>query len=115
MHNATNQPTIGLAQRGRNTAYRLGSAFNWTIKKLNRNKHVSFAKQNEVHLFDATANPSIMLTYDSGANGHYINKQDQRKAGLPILRPSSQWVGVTNGSTSKAKCVTQLPFCKLSV
>jgi hypothetical protein len=48
-HAQHNKPTIGLAQCGCNTAYRLGSAFNWTIKKLNRNKLVSFAKQNEVH------------------------------------------------------------------
>jgi hypothetical protein len=36
-HAQRNQPTIELAQRGHNTAYRLGSAFNQTIKKLNRN------------------------------------------------------------------------------
>jgi hypothetical protein len=48
------QSTIGLAQCGQNTAYRLSSAFSRTIKKLNKNKHVSFAKQNKVHLFNAT-------------------------------------------------------------
>jgi hypothetical protein len=31
-HAQRNQPTIGLAQCNRNTAYCLGSAFNWTIK-----------------------------------------------------------------------------------
>jgi hypothetical protein len=41
-----NQLTIWLAQRRGNTAYRLGSIFNQTIKKLNKNKYVSFAKQN---------------------------------------------------------------------
>jgi hypothetical protein len=75
-HAQCNKLTIGLAQRGRNTAYRLGSAFNWMIKKLNRNKHVSYATQNKVHQYDNTATPCIMLTYDSGANGHYISKQD---------------------------------------
>jgi hypothetical protein len=55
-----------------------------------------------------------MLTYDSGANGHYISKHDQRKAGLPILRPSTRQVRVANGGTSNAKYVTQLPFQKLS-
>jgi hypothetical protein len=89
-HAQRDQSTIGLAQCSQNTAYRLGSVFNRTIKKLNRNKHVSFSKQNKVHLFDATSTPSIMLTYNSGANGHYISKHDQRKAGLPILRPSTQ-------------------------
>ncbi len=55
-----------------------------------------------------------MVTYDSGADGHYINEKDQRKAGLPILQPSIQKVGVANGGTSKAKYVTQLPFQQLS-
>jgi hypothetical protein len=55
-----------------------------------------------------------MLTYDSGANGHYISKHAQCKAGLPILRPSTWQVGVANGGTNNAKYVTQLPFQKLS-
>jgi hypothetical protein len=88
-HAQWDQPTIGFTQCGRNTAYRLGPVFNQTIKKLNGNKHVSFAKQNKVHLFNATSTPSIMLTYNSGANGHYISKHDQHKVGLPILRPST--------------------------
>jgi hypothetical protein len=95
-------------------AYRLGSAFNQTIKKLNMNKHVSFAKQNKVHLFDATSTPSIMLTYNSEANRHYISKQDRHKASLPILRPSTWRVGVANSGTSNTTYVTQLSFHKLS-
>ncbi len=55
-----------------------------------------------------------MVTYDSGANGHYISKKNQCKAGLPILGPSTRKVGIPNGSTSKAKYVTQLPFRQLS-
>jgi hypothetical protein len=55
-----------------------------------------------------------MLTYNSGADGHYISKHDQCKAGLPILRPSTRQVGVANGGTSNAKYVTQLLFQKLS-
>jgi hypothetical protein len=55
-----------------------------------------------------------MITYDSGADGHYISKKDQCKAGLPILRPSTQKVGVANGGTSNMKYVTQLPFRQLS-
>ena len=94
--------SIGLAKRGRNAAYSLGSAFNRTIKKINKNKHVSFATH------------PVMVTYDSGADGHYISKKDQRNAGLPILRPSTRKVGVANGGTSTAKYVTQLPFQQLS-
>jgi hypothetical protein len=55
-----------------------------------------------------------MVTYDSGADGHYISKRDRKKAGLPILRPSTKRVGVANGGTSTAKHVTQLPFKQLS-
>jgi hypothetical protein len=105
-----NQPTIGFAQRGQNTASCLGSVFNRTIKKLTKLKHVSFATQNKVHLFNATSTPSIMLTYDSGANKHYISKHDRHKAGLPILRPSTRRVGVANGGTSSTEYITQLPF-----
>ncbi len=54
-----------------------------------------------------------MLTYNSGADRHY-SKHDQRKAGLPILRPFTRQVGVANGGTRNAKYVTQLPFQKLS-
>jgi hypothetical protein len=106
------QPLV-FAQRGHNAVYSLGSAFNQTIKKINKNKHVSFATHNEVHQY-TNNEQHIMVTYDSGANGHYISKKDRHKAGLPILRQSTQKVGVTNGGTSKAKYVTQLPFRQLS-
>jgi hypothetical protein len=88
-HLHCNKLTIGLAKRNRNMAYHLGSAFNQMIKKLNRNKGAIFAKQNEVHHYDAMATPCIMVTHDSGDNGHNISKQDQRKTGLPILHPST--------------------------
>jgi hypothetical protein len=55
-----------------------------------------------------------MITYDSRADGHYISEKDRRKAGLPILGPSTQKVGVANGGTSNAKYVTQLLFRQLS-
>jgi hypothetical protein len=77
-HTKRGTTSIGLAaQRGRNAAYSLGSAFNRTIKKINKNEHVSF-----------TTHP-VMVTYDSGADGHYISEKDRRNAGLPTLRPST--------------------------
>jgi hypothetical protein len=84
-----------LAQRGRNTAYSLGTTIGRTLKKISNNKHVSFAKNNEVHLFDNAETP-IMITYDSGADGHYISEKDHRKVGLPIIRKSTKRVGVAN-------------------
>jgi hypothetical protein len=101
-HTKRGTTSIGLVQQGRNAAYSLGSAFNRTIKKINKNKHVSFSTH------------PVMVTYDSGADGHYLSEKDQRKAGLPILRPSTRKVGVANGGTSTAKYVTQLPFQQLS-
>ncbi len=87
-HTKRGTPSIGIAQRGHNAAYSLGSAFNRTIKKINKNKHVSFATHNEVHQYTNNEQP-IMVTYDSVADGHYISEKDRRKAGLPILRPST--------------------------
>ncbi len=83
-HVKNNKPAIGLAQRGRNTAYRLGMTIGRTLKKISNNKHIRFAKNNEVHLFDNTETP-IMIMYDSGADGYYISKKDCCKAGLPII------------------------------
>ncbi len=50
-HTKRGTPSIGIAQRGQNAAYSLGSALNRTIKKINKNKHVSFATHNEVHQY----------------------------------------------------------------
>ena len=52
--------------------------------------------------------------FNSGSDGKYISKADRKKAGLPILQQSTKYVGVTNGSTSSGKFVTQLPFPPLS-
>ncbi len=86
-HVKNNKPAIGLDQCSCNTAYSLGTSIGRTLKKISNNKHVRFAKNNEVHLFDNAETP-IMITYDSGANGHYISKKDRRKAGLPIILES---------------------------
>jgi hypothetical protein len=59
-------------------------------------------------------NAAAMITYDSGADGHYISKRDRKLVGLPILRPSTKRVAVANGETSTAKHVTKLPFKHLS-
>jgi hypothetical protein len=83
-HVNSNKPAIGLTQHGHNVTYSLGTTISQTFKKINNNKHVRFAKHNEIHLFSNTETP-IMITYDSGADGHYISKKDRRKAGLPII------------------------------
>jgi hypothetical protein len=100
-HVKNNKPAIGLAQHGCNTVYSLGTTIGRTFKKISNNKHIRFAKHNEVHLFDKAETP-IMITYDSGANGHYISEKDRCKAGLPIIQKSTRWVGMANGGVSQA-------------
>jgi hypothetical protein len=72
-HTKRGTTSIGFAQRGCNAANSLGSAFNRMIKKINKNKHVSFATHNKVHQYINNEQP-IMVTYNSGANGHYISE-----------------------------------------
>ena len=55
-----------------------------------------------------------MLTYDSGADRHYLIKKDIKKVGLPILRVSDKKVGVENGGAYNGKYITKLPFTQLS-
>jgi hypothetical protein len=57
---------------------------------------------------------TVHLTYDSGADGHYVSKDNRKEASMPILRSSSKKVEVENGGKCKAKNVTQLPFPQLS-
>ena len=57
---------------------------------------------------------TVHLMYDSGADGHYVSKDDRKEACMPILRSSSKKVGVANGDTCKAKHATRLPFPQLS-
>ena len=55
-----------------------------------------------------------MITYDSGADGHYISEANRIKAKLPILQKSTKHIGVANGGTSTGKYVTKPPFQQLS-
>ncbi len=74
-HTKRGTPSIGFAQWGHNTAYSLGSAFNRRLKKINKNKHVRFATSNKLHKYTYNDQP-IMITYNSGADGHYISEKD---------------------------------------
>ncbi len=90
----------------------IGSAFERAVKTINNTKHVRFSLQHKVCTIKN--NNVVMVTYDSVADGHYISEKDQAKVGLPILRPLSKRVAVANGTTSRGKNVTQLPFPTLS-
>ena len=54
-----------------------------------------------------------MLTYDSGADVHYLRKKDRKQLGLPILCVSAKKVGVANDGACNGKYVTTLPFLEL--
>jgi hypothetical protein len=77
------------------------------------NKMVSFATTRQVRIFQ-DKEIAAMITYDSGADGHYLSERDRKNVGLPILRPSTKQVGVANGGNSTARYVSRLPFKQLS-
>ena len=54
------------------------------------------------------------MTYNSGADGHYLSEKDSKKLGLPIFRVSAKKVGIANCGTCNGKYVTKLPFPQLS-
>jgi hypothetical protein len=56
-HAQRNQPAIRLAQRGRNTAYHLGSAFNWTIQKAQQEQTCQFCQAEQGKPFWCHYNP----------------------------------------------------------
>ena len=98
------------AQQGRNVGAQVASQMVKAAKNIIKpSKRVRFASKRRVRVFN-DKDVAAMVTYDSGADGHYISKQDRIKAGLPILRPSSKRVAVVNGATSSARHVTALPF-----
>ena len=82
-------------------------------KMFSQGKKVRFARKRTVREFNSNE-IATMVTYDLGADGHYVSEKDRIKAGLPILKPSTKRVAVANGATSKAKHVAKLPFPVLS-
>jgi len=73
-------------------------AFKLAKTTFTKNKTVSFAKTRQVRIFQ-DKEIAAMITYDSGADEHYLSERDRQNVGLPILRPSTKRVGVANGGT----------------
>jgi len=73
---------------------------------LSKQSHVQFASKAQICYCNIDHKP-ITVTYDSGANGHYISENGRNKAGLPILRKSRKRVGVANGAVSVGNKVTR--------
>ena len=111
-HRARTKPQ--LIQQGKNIGYSLAT----TVCKLvhnftNNNQQVRFRHKPTVTRFHNKEEP-IMITYDSGADNHYVSEADRIKLKLPILSPSHKHVAVANGGTNKSRYVTRLPFPQLS-
>ena len=97
----------------------VGEAYNTATHKRNNRftcegKHIQFKRKPSIATYKQHDN-TPMVTYNSGADGHYLSKKDRTKLGLPILRISDKKVGVANGRACNIKYVTALPFPQLSI
>jgi hypothetical protein len=73
-HARMDKPCVRIMQQGRNMVHSIGSAFKRAEKTINNTKHVCFSLQHKVRTIKN--NNVVMVTYDSGADGHYISEQD---------------------------------------
>ncbi|KAL9183035.1 hypothetical protein ACHAXT_004822 [Thalassiosira profunda] len=113
-----NDPTrpakpIPILHRGRALGYALGTSARALVRQFLQpvRPAVSFSsKPAAVHRY-SRLEPAV--TYDSGADAHYLAKRDRTSAHLPILRKSSKRVRSANGGVSQQP-VTKLPFERLS-
>ena len=112
-HNQSNaKPTASITQRAQNTTYVICTAFKRAATRILTNrKQVTFGEHTNNKMEHANA---VHLMYDSGADGHYVSKDDRKGACMPILLSSSKKVKVANGGKCKSKNVTRLPFPQLS-
>ena len=107
------KPLLSILQNGCNTGHALVASVRRALHSLQQANHVHFQNDmSQTRFFSHEAVPSI--TYDSGADGHYLNEADRKAARLPILRSSSKQVAVANGHISAATHVSRLPFPGLS-
>ena len=101
-----------------NAGYTVRTALGRIVKKIKaatnklNNHHVQFSTSKQVHIFHKTEMP-VWVTYDFGADGHYLNETDRARAGLPILKPLKKRVGVADGGVSVGTHVTHLTFPQL--
>ena len=107
------KPLLSILQNGRNTGRAFVASVRRTFQSLQQANHVHFQDDlSQTRFFSSEDVPSI--TYDSGADGHYLNEADRKAANLPILRLSSKQVAVANGHISTATHESRLPFPGLS-
>ena len=114
-HKPYNKPAPSLMQWGRNLSYRMGTSLHRAIQHLQHdNQRVRFDTENRVTIFFSD-DVAAIITYDSGADDHYISEADRIRVKLPIIRQSTKHVRVANSGISAEKYVTKLPFKQLSM
>jgi hypothetical protein len=112
-HTINTRETPSLSRSSTNLTFALAATIKRAAQRcLHANKHVQFHTDKQLRFFYSNDVP--MVTYDSGADGHYLSETDRRAASLLIIRPSTKRIGVANGSTSQGTHVTRLPVPKLS-
>ena len=89
----------------RNKSSSINRAFKQAKKSITSAKTVSFAPTQQVKIFQ-DKDVAAMITYDLGADEHYLSERDRKLAGPPTLGPSTKRVEVANGGTSTTKHVT---------
>ena len=104
--NVMNKPTI--CQRSQ-----VGKTFSTATHQTKNSitgdsNHVHFKSKPSIATYQQHDN-TPMLTYNPGADGHYLSEKDRTKLGLLILIISDKKVGVANGGACNGKYVTTLP------
>ena len=113
-HTVTDKTKTTILHRVINVGHAIRTETRRLLHNITRDsKHVPFKRKHTIATFYENYDATI-LTYDSGADGHCLNKKDRKKVGLPILRVSAKKVGVENGGAYNGKYVTKLPFPQLS-
>lgn len=108
-------PKQSIPQTTKNWKYALETDITqWPKHIESNNPHVKFSNHCHIQNFNKD-NTLIMVTYDSGANNHYISETDQAWIGLSILCKSTRHVGVANCSNSQGIHLTQLSFHNLLI
>ncbi len=114
-HLTPTKPKPSLLRQGKNLCCMLSAATCRLVRKItNSNQHrVTFVRQAMVAEYNIK-NSTVMVKYDSGADGHYLSEADRKNVGLRILTTLAKKVGVANGSTCKGQYAAVLPFPQLS-
>ena len=112
-HNGYQNKATSAIQYSKNVGYNwLAKAKRVVQKVMSQRSHVQFADKAQICTYYDDYKP-FKVTYDSGADGHYISEQDRKQASLPILRRSTKRVGVANGDVCLGNNVTKLPIPQL--